>query len=61
VYIDGTTAGRLGVQINFPRLTEGVGLDKVSLVVNMKAMIYGVVFQVGDKTGHIDGCHCCSD
>jgi hypothetical protein len=58
VNINRTATGRLGVEVNLPRLAEGVGLDKVSLVVNMKAMVYGVVFQVGDKTGHIYCCHC---
>ena len=56
--IDGTTATIYGVQIDLPGLTQGVGLHEVSLVVNMEAVIDGVILQVGNEAGDVDGGHC---
>jgi len=44
VKVNRTTTPVFGVQVNFPRLAKGVGLDEVSLVVNMKSVGYSVVF-----------------
>ena len=55
--IEGTTARILGVEIDLPGLTHGVGLDEVALVVHMERVVDGVVLEVGDEAGNIDDGH----
>ena len=45
------------MQINFPRLPIGVGLDEVALIVDVEAVLSYVVFQIRDETLKIDHCH----
>jgi hypothetical protein len=40
--VNGASAGFFGVKVHFPQLTQGIGLNKVTLIVDMKAMIDGV-------------------
>jgi hypothetical protein len=34
----------LGMEVDLPNLTQGVRLDKMPLVVNMKSVVNGVIF-----------------
>jgi hypothetical protein len=45
------------VQIDLPRLAQRVCLDEVTLVVDMKAVVSGMVLEVGDKAGDVDDRH----
>jgi hypothetical protein len=40
--VDRASAGLFGVKIYFPQLAQRVGLNEVTLIVDMKAMINGV-------------------
>ena len=55
--VDRPCACLFGVKVNFPKLAERIGLDKVSFVVNVKSIINCLAFQVGNKSGDIDDCH----
>ncbi len=55
--VDRPCACLFGVKVNFPKLAERIGLDKVSFVVNVKTIIDCLAFQVGNKSGDIDDCH----
>ncbi|CAB4609685.1 unannotated protein [freshwater metagenome] len=55
--IEGAAAGVLGVQVDLPCLTHGVGLDEMALVVHMEGVIDGVILQIGYETRYIDDCH----
>ena len=57
VEVERTTAGFLRVELHLPGLTERVRLDEVALGVNVKPVLDGVGFQVGDETGDVDGWH----
>ena len=61
--VDRSAASRLGVYVHLPRLAKGVRLDEMALVVNMKAVLGGVFFEVGDEAGDVDGhllrAYCC--
>jgi hypothetical protein len=57
VQVHRPAAALLRVQINLPGLSERISLDKVSLVVHVKTVVYRVVFKVGDKTRNVDGSH----
>jgi hypothetical protein len=46
-----------GVQLYFPYLAEGVGLDEMTLIVNMEPMVDGMILEVGHISGHVDDCH----
>ncbi len=46
-----------GVQVDLPHLPQRVGLDEVPLVVDVKSMVDGVIFQVGHVAGDVDGSH----
>ena len=52
--VDGAAAGFFGVQIDFPQLAQRIGLDEVTFVVDVEAMIDGVTLHIGDKTCNID-------
>src|ERR1700722_4357724 len=45
------------MEVDFPYLTKGVGLDEVPLVVDMESVIDGVILQVRYITGDANGCH----
>ena len=45
------------MQVDLPDLTQGVGLDEVSLVMHVEPMVHGVVFELGYVAGDVDGCH----
>ena len=57
VQIDRSAASVLGVKVNFPRLAQGVCLDEVALVVDVKAVSHRMVFKVGDETCDVNGGH----
>jgi hypothetical protein len=57
VQIDRTSATLLGVQVHLPNLSERIGLDEMTLVVDMEAVIDRVVLQVGDVASNVDSCH----
>jgi hypothetical protein len=40
--VDGARARLFGMKIYFPQLAQGVGLNKVTLIVDMETMIHGV-------------------
>ena len=55
--VDRSVAGLFGVQIDFPQLTERVGLDEMPLVVHVESVIDRVALHVGDESGDIDDGH----
>ena len=55
--VEGTAAGLLGMEVDLPRLAKRVGLDEVTLVVHVEPVVDGMVLEVGDEHGDIDGCH----
>jgi hypothetical protein len=57
VEVDRAVAGLLRVQVDLPRLAEGVGLDVVALVMDVKAVVDGMILEVGDEASHIDDGH----
>ena len=57
VELERSAAGLLGVQVDLPRLAHGVGLDEVAFVVDVEAVIGGVVLEVGDEAGDIEAGH----
>ena len=58
VQVEGAAARLLGVEVDLPRLPQRVRLDEVALVVHVEAVVDGVVLQVGDEPGDVDGGHC---
>ena len=54
---EGPPAPLLGMQVDLPDLAQRVGLDEVPLVVHMEPVVDGVVLQVCDVAGDIDGSH----
>ena len=57
VEVERAAAALLGVQVDLPDLAQGVGLDEVPLVVHVEPVVDGVVLQVGDVPGDVDGSH----
>ena len=55
--VEGPSASFLGVKVDLPHLAQRVGLDEVALVVDMEAVVDGMVFQLGHIAGHVDGGH----
>ena len=55
--IDRSAAALLRVQVDLPELAQRVGLDEVTLVVDVKAVIDRMVLELGDVTGDIDDGH----
>jgi hypothetical protein len=53
----GACACLLGMQINFPQLAKGIGLNEVSLIMNVKSMIYRMALEVTHKAGYVNNCH----
>ena len=46
-----------GMQIDLPGLSQGIGLYEVPLVVDVKPMVYRMVFQVGHVSRYVYDCH----
>ena len=57
VQVERAAAPLLGVQVDLPDLAERVGLDEVPLVVDVESVVDGMVLQVGDVPGDVDGSH----
>ena len=55
--LDWAAAGFFWMQVYFPCLSHGIGLDKVPLVMDMKPMVSSMVLQVGYKAGNIEQGH----
>ena len=55
--VQGTTAGGLRVQVHLEELAHRVGLDEVPLVMDVEAVLGGVVLEIGDESGDVDDCH----
>jgi hypothetical protein len=53
--VDGATAPGFGMKVDLPGLAKGVGLYEVAFVVHMKTVLGGVLFEVGDEPGDVDG------
>ncbi len=45
------------MEVDLPRLAQGVGLDEVPLVVDVESVVDGMVLQIGDEDWNIDGSH----
>jgi fructose-1,6-bisphosphatase/inositol monophosphatase family enzyme len=48
------------VEIDLPRLTQRVGLDEVALIVDVEAMVDGVILEFGHISGDVDHGHSAS-
>ncbi|MCU1357574.1 MAG: inositol monophosphatase/fructose,6-bisphosphatase family protein, partial [Acidimicrobiales bacterium] len=57
VQVDGAVAGFLGVEVDLPGLAQRVRLHEVALVVDVEAVVDGMVLQVGHEAGDIDDRH----
>ena len=57
VQVERPAARLLGVQVDLPGLPQRVGLDEVALVVHVEPVVDGVVLEVGDEPGDVDGGH----
>ncbi len=57
--VDRAFASAFRVKIDFPELSERVGLDEVPLVVHVEAMVDRLTLHVGDETRYVDDCHRC--
>src|SRR5438445_646573 len=57
VQVDGPFAPLCGVQVDLPGLAQRVALDEVPLVVDMKAVLDGMVLEIGDEPGDVDDGH----
>ena len=57
VQVERAAAALLGVQVDLPDLAQRVGLDEVPLVVDVESVVDGMVLQVGDVAGDVDGSH----
>jgi hypothetical protein len=57
VEVEWATAPIFWVEVDFPDLTERVGLDEMTFVVYVKPMIDRVILELGDIPGNIDSGH----
>jgi hypothetical protein len=55
--VERSPASLLGVQVDLPRLAQGIRLDEMALVMNVKAVIDGVLLELGHISGDIDHGH----
>ena len=55
--VERPAASLFGVKVHLPCLAERVGLDEVSLVVDVKSVIDGMVLQVGHVSRNVYDCH----
>jgi myo-inositol-1(or 4)-monophosphatase len=57
VEVEGTATAVLGMELHLPHLAEGVGLDEMAFIVDVKTVVNGVILEIGHVSGHIDDCH----
>ena len=57
VEVERPAARLLGVEIDLPRLAQGVRLDEVPLVVDVEPVIDRMILELGHEPGDVDGCH----
>jgi hypothetical protein len=57
VEVDRSAAALLRVQVDLPHLAQGVGLDEMTLVVDVEAVVDGMVLELGHEAGDVDGGH----
>ena len=55
--VDRATASLLWVEVDLPELPQRVRLDEVALVMDVEAVVNGVVFELCDVPGDIDDGH----
>lgn len=59
VEVEGPVAAFFGVQVDLPRLSQGVRLDEVTFVVDVEAVVDGVVLELGYVSCDVDHRHSC--
>jgi hypothetical protein len=42
------------MEVHLPGLAQRVGLDEMTLVVDVEPVLGGVLFEIGDETGDVD-------
>src|SRR6185437_15073492 len=57
VQIERAAAPLLSVQGDLPDLAQRVRLDEMPLVVHVESVVDGMVFQIGDVAGNVNGSH----
>ncbi len=57
VQVERSPATLFRMEVDLPDLAEGVRLDEVTLVVDVEPVVDGVVLEIGDVAGDIDGSH----
>jgi myo-inositol-1(or 4)-monophosphatase len=55
--VEGSPAPVFGMELYLPDLAERVGLDEVTFVVHVKAMIDRMILEVRYISGYVDDCH----
>lgn len=55
--VEGSAAGVLGMKVHLPGLAQRIGLDEMAFVVDVEAVVYGMILEVGDETGNVDDRH----
>jgi hypothetical protein len=55
--VEGSVAALFGMEVDLPNLAQRVRLDEVALVVHVEAVVDGVVLELGDVAGDVDGGH----
>jgi len=53
----GPPTALLWVEVDLPELTERIGLDEMSLVVDVKTVINGVIFELGNVASDVNDRH----
>jgi hypothetical protein len=57
VKVERATAPLLGMKVDLPRLAQRVGLDEVSFVVHVEAVVDCVILELRHISSHIDDGH----
>ena len=57
--VERAAAALLGMQVDLPGLAERVRLHEVALIVDVEAVVDGMILELGHISGHIDDCHRC--
>lgn len=55
--VERAAATFLGMEVDLPHLAQRVRLHEVALVMDVEAVVDGMVLQVGDVAGDVDGSH----
>jgi hypothetical protein len=55
--VEGAVARVLGMEVHLPRLAQRVGLHEMALVVDMEAVVYGMVLEFRHVPSDIDYGH----